>query len=184
MRCSGVALALAAALSVASCAAAPNSAPRANVSTLGVEQRDGNSRTVDLRHEPGVGQATIPGSLNAVWGVLPAVFEQLEIEVSLLDASAAAIGNRGYRARRVDGQRMSRWLDCGRNNVRANADEYDVTLTVIVQVVGATDEGTTLRTTVDAYARDRSQGAGSVHCLSMGTLERRIPEVVMERLAS
>ena len=42
--------------------------------------------------------------------------------------------------------------------------------------------GTTVRTTVDAYARDRSQSGGSVHCISNGRLERRIPELVGERL--
>jgi hypothetical protein len=129
-----------------------------------------------------VGQTLVAASLTEIWGVLPAVFEQLDIDVTIVDAGTGVMGNTGYRARRVEGERMSRWLDCGRGLLRANADEYEVTLSVIVQLLPSLEGATTVRTTVDAYARDRSLSAGSVHCLSWGHLERRVGELVRERV--
>jgi hypothetical protein len=179
----GAVLALSVTLAAAGCAAGPQSPPPdTTASTLSVGFRDYDNRTaIDLRHQAGVGETTVPAGVAAVWGILPAIFEQLEIDVTHVDASAGEMGNPGYRARRVGGERMSRWLDCGRSLVRANADEYEVRLAVVVQLLGA-ENGTRVRTTVDAYARDRSVSGGSVHCLSWGHLERRIGELVMERL--
>ena len=180
---SGARSALVLVLWMGACALPPRTPPpETNSSTLNVGFRDYDNHTaVDLRHQPGVGVMTVPASATSVWGVLPAVFEQLEIDVNVVQAEDGIMGNDGYRARRIEGQRLSRWLDCGRGPVQANADEYQVTLTVIVQLLVA-QAGTTLRTTVDAYARERGVSGGAIHCLSWGNLERRIPQLVMERL--
>jgi hypothetical protein len=66
--------------------------------------------------------------------------------------------------------------------MRPFADEYEVTLSVIVQVLVADAGATKVRTLVDAYARDRTMSSGPVHCISSGTLERRVGELVAERL--
>lgn len=161
-----------------------NPPPATSIATLGVGYRDADDyASVDLRHQADVGESTVPHGLTAVWNVLPSVFEQLEIDLTFFDERAGALGNEGYRARRIEGQRMSRWLDCGRDLVQANADGYDVRLAVLVQLLTAPGNETTVRTTVDAYARPRGTNTGQVHCVSWGLLERRIPELVMERLA-
>jgi len=171
------------AFGAAACSVRPSSVPPPTLSTLAVERPNGANRTYDLRHQPDVGESTVPAGLTAVWGALPGVFQQLEVAVSHVDAANGIMGTEGYRARRVEGERMSLWLDCGRGPVQAVADEYQVTLQVMVQILAAT-EGTVVRTTVDAYARGRDGGGGSVHCISSGRLERRIPEMVMEMLES
>jgi len=181
MRTTAASLAALLALCASACSVRPSSPPPTTLTTVGVERRGGNDRILDLRHQPDVGETTVPAGLTVVWGVLPSVFEQLEIEVSRVDAANGVMGNESYRARSVEGERMSRWLDCGRGPVRANADEYQVTLTVLVQLLGAS-RGTVVRTTVDAYARGRDISGSSVHCISWGRLERRIPELVMELL--
>jgi hypothetical protein len=171
------------ALGAAGCSVRPSSPPPPTLSTLAVERPNGANRTYDLRHQPDVGESSVPAGLTAVWGVLPGVFERLEIEVSRVDAANGIMGTEGYRARRVAGERMSLWLDCGRGPVQAVADEYQVTLLLMVQILAAA-EGTVVRTTVDAYARGRDSSGSSVHCISSGRLERRIPEMVMELLES
>jgi hypothetical protein len=153
-----------------------------NLSTLGVTSADGRSRSYDLRHQAGVGETTVMGSPSDVWAVLPSVFQQLEIEVTRVDAADAVMGNTGYRARRIEGERVSRFLDCGRGLLRPYADEYDVTLSVTVQLLAGAEQTTRVRTIVDAYARDRSVSSGALHCLSWGSLERRVAELVAERL--
>ena len=183
MRATAASLAAMLALGAAACSVRPSNAPPPTLSTLGVERPNGANRTFELRHEADVGEATVPAGLTAVWGVLPSVFEQLGIEVSRVDAANGIMGTEGYRARRVEGERMSLWLDCGRGPVQAVADEYQVTLQVMVQILAAS-EGTVVRTTTDAYARGRDSSSSSVHCISSGRLERRIPEMVVELLES
>jgi hypothetical protein len=117
-----------------------------------------------------------------VWAVLPAVFAQLGIETTRVDAGEGVIGNPSYRARRIEGQRMSTYLDCGRSFGRDYADQYTVTLGVLVQLVPTADGRTVVRTVLDAYARDPSQNGPAVHCITWGSLERRIGELVAERL--
>lgn len=137
---------------------------------------------VDLRNESSVGQRMVTGTLVEVWAVLPAVFAQLGIETTRVDSGEAVIGNPGYRARRIEGQRMSRYLDCGRSFGRDYADQYAVTLGVLVQLAPAADGGTIVRTVVDAYARDPSQNGSPVHCITWGSLERRVGDLVAEKL--
>jgi len=175
---------LLAALLASACATSPDTAEPAgtNIATMNVVNPDGRSRVYDLRHQAVVGEATVAGSATEVWAVLPDVFGHLELEVNRRDASAAVMGNTGSRVRRLEGERLSRFLDCGRGPTRAFADEYEVTLSVIVQLLGTDGDATTLRTLVDAYARDRTMSGGGIHCISSGILERRIGELVAERL--
>jgi hypothetical protein len=179
-----VAVAVSGVLTIGACASPPRNPPAdTNINTVSVGFRDSDSNSsVDLRHRPDVGESIVPAGLRSVWVTLPEVFEQLEIEVNHVDASQGTLGNTGYHARRVEGERMSRWLDCGRGLVRAIADEYQVTLSVVVQLLPARADSTAVRTTVDAYARDRSLGSSSIHCVSWGRLERRVGELVLERL--
>ena len=177
------ALAPAVALLVAACASPPREAtPATRINTVGLGSRFVDEAALyELRHRADMDQTTVPASATAVWGVLSDVFDQLEIDVSHVDAAAGTMGTENFRPRRIEGVRLSRWLDCGMGTVQANADAHQVTLTVFVQLLSA-QHGTTVRTTVDAYSRDRSQSGGSVHCVSHGRLEQRIPELVMERL--
>ena len=139
-------------------------------------------RGVDLRHESTVGERSVEATVTQVWGVLPGIFEQLAIETTTVDPSQALIGNAGYRARRIEGRRLSTYFDCGRVMGREYADSYTVTLAVMVQLVTAADGRTVVRTILDAYARDPSTSSASVHCITWGSLERRIGDLVVERL--
>lgn len=137
---------------------------------------------VNLRNQATVGQRAVTASLSEVWAVLPAVFAQLGIETTRIDSSEGIIGNPAYRARRIEGQRMSEYLDCGRSFGSNYADQYAVTLGILVQLASSPDGRTLVRTVVDAYARDPSQNGNAVHCITWGSLERRIGDLVAERL--
>ena len=78
---------------------------------------------------------------------------------------------------------MSTYLECGRGVGRANADQCVVTLQLMVQLEAAPDEGTTVRTLMEAYARAGSVSGNSIPCGSRGTLERRVIELIAEELA-
>ncbi len=167
------------------CAPRPSAPPgaRPNLASVILQTPD-DTRQVNFRNESSVGQRTVAATVAQAWGVLPAVLAQLEIEVASIDPREAVMGNPGYRARRIEGERMSRYLDCGRSFGREYADHYAVTLAVQVQLVPSADGGTIVRTFLDAYARDQATSGSSVHCITRGSLERRVGELVAERLAS
>jgi hypothetical protein len=149
-----------------------------------VPPMDRTPRSIDLRHQPTVGEHPVTATVSEVWAVLPEIFAQLEIEATTFDPGGAVIGNDGFRARRVGGERLSSYLDCGRSFGREYADAYAVTLAVLVQLATASDGRTLVRTIMDAYARDPSQSGTSVHCITRGSLERRIGDLVVEKVGS
>ncbi|MGE0158903.1 MAG: hypothetical protein AB7T31_05780 [Gemmatimonadales bacterium] len=171
---------------LAACTSAPPRAGSAPTLTtvFVVPPADRTPRGIELRHEATVGERTVSGTVSEVWAVLPAIFEQLEIETTTVDPAQGVIGNSGYRARRVEGRRLSDYMDCGRSFGREYADQYTVTLAVLVQLVTAADGRTVVRTILDGYARDPSTSGSSVHCITWGSLERRIGDLVVERLGT
>jgi hypothetical protein len=121
---------------------------------------------------------------NRVWTVLPAVFEDLGVEVETVNPPAFTMGNPGSRIARIAGSpRLSQYLDCGVGILGPNADHYDVTLQLMVQLAGHPSGGTVVRTTLDAYAQPRSASGAPLHCASVRTLERRIVSMIHDELA-
>jgi hypothetical protein len=142
------------------------------------------TRQLNIRNESSFGQRTVVASVAEAWAVLPSVLAQLEIETNRVDSNEAVMGHTGYRARRIEGERMSRYFDCGRSFGREYADQYAVTLAIMVQLVPMGDDAISVRTFLDAYARDQTMSGSSVHCITKGSLERRVGDLVAERLAS
>lgn len=178
---------LVAAWTLGACVSRPSRAagPAPTLTTVFlVQPTDRTPRSIDLRHESTVGERAVAATVSEVWAVLPAVFEQLEIEITTVEPAEGVMGNASYRARRIEGRRMSDFLDCGRMMGREYADSYSVTLGVLVQLVTSPDGHTLVRTILDAYARDPSMNSASVHCITWGSLERRIGDLVVERLGA
>ena len=186
--CLQSALVLSAAGLLAGCAprgtpSSPSATP--DLTTVFVESpAQRSARVIDLRRQSTVAERAVGGSLSEVWAILPAVFAQLEIATTRVNSEEGVMGNPSFRARRVEGQRMSTYLDCGRSFGRDYADHYAVTLAVLVQLVPSPDGTTLVRTVLDAYAHDPSRSGGAVHCIAWGSLERRIGELVVEKLAA
>jgi hypothetical protein len=172
---------------LAACGARQGSVPGTTPTLTTVFVSPANDRRptgIDLRHESTIGERAIEATVSEVWAVLPEIFAQLEIETTTVDTDGAVMGNASYRARRVEGRRLSTYLDCGRTMGREYADSYAVTLGVLVQLVPSPDGRTLVRTILDAYARDPSQSSGSVHCITWGSLERRIGDLVTEKIGT
>jgi hypothetical protein len=140
--------------------------------------------SVEVRNDASFAEFTLPTRLTTVWGTLPAVFEQIGIEPTYVDAGQGRIGNARYTRSRIERRSMSTYLDCGSGLTGPYADAYEVTLALLVQVVPGGQEATVVRTTVDAFATQRSANSTSIHCTSKGALERRIRALIEERLAA
>lgn len=112
------------------------------------------------------------------WSRLPGIYEALGIEVTHSDPATFTMGTRAARVRRVGGERLSRYLDCGMGpTARPYANEYDVTLGVMVQLTPV-EEGTRVTVRVEANAKPRDVSGHAVACSSKGTLEQRILNMI------
>jgi hypothetical protein len=143
----------------------------------------------------GVGEASLRTGMETVasrsldlppeqaWAVLPAVYEELDVPLTVYDTVDMRIGNTGFRPRRVGGERLSRYLDCGRGvTATANADRYEVNVSLTTRLTEADAGGTLLWTEIRASAKPRDVSGHPVRCSSKGTLETRIAEAVEERV--
>ena len=129
-------------------------------------------------NEPGVEARTVGLPLIEVWAAMTGVFEELEIPAEHYNESLFEIGNAGYRAKRIEDERMSNYLDCGNSLTGPKANEYDVTLFILTRLTPVSSDSTVIETTIDANARPRATSGGSVHCTSKGEVERRIAVLV------
>lgn len=126
--------------------------------------------------------SVITESPQEVWAVLPAVFETLGIGTPTNNSATLTIGDPGSRIARIEGStRLSQYFDCGIGVLGPNADNYEITLQLIVQL-GLREGDTVVRTTLDAYARPRTAAGDPIHCSSQRTLERRILELIDQEL--
>lgn len=122
-------------------------------------------------------------SADAVWRIMPAVFDSISVPLTTLDHAKKRIGNEGLKIRsRLGKAPLSRYIDCGNTQIGPNADSYDVVLTVVSVVVPDGPTGSKLLTTVEAQSRPITYNQAYSRCTSKSTLETKIAELVVARL--
>lgn len=127
---------------------------------------------------------SLPYSADAVFRILPSVFDSLAIPVNSMDPATRAIGNTAMKVRsRLGKVYLSRYLDCGNTQIGPNADNYDVVLTVMARVATATPTTSTMTVSVEAQARPATYNQAYSSCSSKGGLEARLAELAKARLA-
>lgn len=133
---------------------------------------------------PGVVSRTISGSVDAVFTVLPAVYDSIGIPITVRDASTHEVGNSGYNLRRrMRSTPLGRYFDCGSTQGAPSVDSYDIRLSVVSTVrPGASAGLSTIITTVDVMGRPAAFSGEYVRCSSNGALEARIVEEAKARL--
>ncbi len=134
----------------------------------------------EMYNEPGVGSRLVDAPPDSVWLALPRVYELLGIPDAGADPEQMTFGNLGYRARRVEGERLSKYVDCGMGATAVpNADQYNVTLSVLTRLTPGEDGGTMVVTTVEATGKPRAVSGNPVYCQSKGTLEAKVAQLVL-----
>ncbi len=167
-------------LALAACGsagAAPGPVPEARISITAAAGAMGGLR---MYNEPGVGSRLVDAPLDSVWLALPKAYDLLGIPDAGVDPERTMFGNPGYRARRIEGERLSKYVDCGMGATAApNADQYDVTVSVLTPLTPGEDGGTMVVTTVEATGKPRAVSGNPVYCQSKGTLEARVAQLVV-----
>jgi len=128
-------------------------------------------------------RVTVTG--EEAWGVLPRVFEALEIDVDVLDPASRRVGASQHRfTSRVLNRSASDFFDCGLDPGlnRPLAGQMPITAQVITEVLPGSG-GAELRTTVQGTARRSGGNAGLASCRSTGLMEVLIGEMVQKMAA-
>ena len=159
--------------------AAPGSRPATEtvrLGRLGSLTMPTNAPTADV--------SRILHTADAVWRIMPSVFDSLGVPVATIDPAGRVIGHPGYNTRQRLGKApLSRFLDCGNSQIGLSADSYDVFLTVLTTVRADGADGAALSTVVEAKARPVTYNQAYSNCSSKGGIERRITELVNAKLA-
>lgn len=124
------------------------------------------------------------GTPDQVFAVLPAVYAELGIPLSLNDVRTKSIGNTGWRTRRSIGKvPMQRYLDCGSSGTLQNAETYQINMSIVTSVRANTGGGSVVSTQLSGVGRNPvTSSSAEVRCSSAGNLEIRIRDMVQKRI--
>lgn len=136
---------------------------------------------IDWEHQHTYEETKLLVGVDKAWSEYPTVFGELGIEPNVIDSKQHVFGNAGVKVRGSLGrQRLSRYIDCGATAGMANADQYDIIVRVVSQVVPADAGLATIRTQVEANGRASGESSTSARCVSTGALEARIARMMSE----
>lgn len=125
------------------------------------------------------------GTVAQVWSVLPQVYEELGIPLTIKNDQQRVIGNEGWRTRRsIARVPMQRYLDCGRSGTIENAETYNINMSILTTVTANAGGGSVVGTTIVATGRNPiTSSSQEVRCASQGDLEIRIRDMVQAKVA-
>lgn len=168
------------ALLAAACASGNPETPEVGErsTNLSIQMRKGgqnlNLRTtvqVDVVHD------TISGDPGDLFSLLPAVYDEVGVPITSVNAAAKTLGALEVRVRGdFAGERVSRWIDCGTSITGNVADQREVYVTVLTQIESLEEaEGVSgVSTHLTAYAVQAGRSGNRRDCGTSSRLERRI----------
>lgn len=175
-----VAIALVGLSACASSGTAGSGAPEQTVHIAGMNNNRGLRVSTGATEGPRI--EVVPAPIDRIWGVLPAVYDSLQIPVTDRDETEHRIGNQGLRARgRLGGVPLTRYFNCGNSQGGPNAETYQLHISVLTFVRAQGPGATAMATTLQATARPVTLSGEAVQCSSSGALENRILTMVRER---
>ncbi|MEO8879912.1 MAG: hypothetical protein ABI446_05900 [Gemmatimonadaceae bacterium] len=146
-----------------------------------IETGGANVIEIDWEHQHTYEETQLLVGVDKAWSEYPTVFGELGIDPNVIDSRQHVFGNAGLKVRGTLGrQRMSRYLDCGATAGIPNADQYDIIVRVVSQVIPADAGLSSIRTQVEANGRASGESSTSARCVSTGALEARIAHMMSE----
>lgn len=165
------------------CSSTNPSPSRVSTETVAIQGEGSAMLTRDTYSDTDV----VDQDIDSTWEALGPVYEALEIPITHRLPQDHVLGNLSYSTRSLGGERMSRWLYCGRNVTtgRPHADTYDVRISVRTELSDLSGEvgGTGATTWVEGSARSRGASGDPVNCTTTGDLEDRVLELLQIELA-
>lgn len=136
---------------------------------------DGEAPVYDLTASP-----------EAVWSVLPPVYDELKIRMGTSDAANRVYGNRTLAVNRtLGGKPLSTYLSCGADAFGVPlADKYRVDMSILTTLAPVEGGKTRITTQIAATASNPSVSSATTNCASTGNLEQLIASRIQARLAA
>ncbi len=176
--------ALMAALALAGCVPASGTpTPRQTLTTTRVETPTGGFET-RISADAQIRTDTVFAPAEAAWSALVPAYLALGItdsQVNLIDPDGRRVGAMKLQVRRLGGQRLSSYLDCGHQVGTVRADQALVTISLETTLEPRGTGETVVHTRLDAQARDVGVSSQPLPCTSNGALERSIALAVKAR---
>jgi hypothetical protein len=155
------------------------SSPRVRTQTMGISTVGNLALTTVVDADV----VSLPYDAEAMFRILPSVYDSLGIQVTALDPARKQIGNSGFKIRnRLGKTPLSYYLDCGNAQIGPNADSYDVVLSVTSTVSAGGAGQSSLSTLVEAQARPATYNQAYTRCSTKGALEQKLVDLVNRRL--
>lgn len=140
---------------------------------------------VIITREDFVSRAELIAPRADAWEAVPTAFEDVGLPRPAMDRSTWTARIRGRLVRRRLGdERLSSYLDCGRDIGGEYADRYSVRLDVTVELRESGPDATAVLTRVEATGQRTDGTGGTVRCNSRGTLEERLITTLQFRLVA
>lgn len=156
---------------LSACATASGPVATRGVSTVRVQ----GVGVFEVRRDDQSTSSIVAFPIEQVWRALPAVFDSLEVPVGRVDSVARVFGSEGVRIRkRIGGEAISRYFDCGTTQIGPNADSYDVLLILLTTLRPGPANTTTITITAEASARPVARSQPYIGCSSRATLDVRL----------
>jgi hypothetical protein len=181
---------LAAGLVLCACASGGSSTKEKRTDSPLLEQRVETTRIetpsgviqIDWHDQRTYDETKLLVGVDKAWAAVPAVYGEIGIEPTLVDSKQHVFGNAGANYRRnLASQRMSRYFDCGSTAGMANADNYDLLIRVITQIIPADGDLSKVRTQVEATGHQTATSGQVVRCSSTGALEEKIARMISDQ---
>ena len=164
------------------CASAPSADPVAvpRTSTQRIES-EGKNILLTTSGDAYVASSRLPSSPARVFQVLPLVLVELGLAPTRIDTTALVIETAAVTRRQLAGTALGAYFDCGSASGIPNTTSYTVRITGWSQVDANEIGASTLRTRVEATARQEGVQQGAVLCTSTGKLEQKIAGLALVR---
>lgn len=126
----------------------------------------------------------VTGTVDEAWAVLPGVYAELGIPLSVNDARTKTLGNTGWRTRRQIGRvPMQRYLECGSSGTIENAETYNINLSITTTVLPNANGGSVISTAITGVGKNPiTSSSAEVRCTSKSQLELRIRDMVQKAI--
>ncbi len=123
------------------------------------------------------------GTPDQVWAVLPQVYAELGIPLTVNVSRTKALGNAGVRVRRsIAKVPLYQYFDCGSSGTMQNAETYRITMSIMTTAQPNPGGGTVVSTALSGTGKNPiTSSSAEVRCASMGNLEIRIRDMVQKK---
>jgi len=144
--------------------------------TVSSPKKPDDGFVVRVRRDAAAVSRHLPTSVDETWAEVPGAFRALGYQGGAVTDTAERVfltPSLLIRGRLYPDAANSAYMDCGRAPAGgAAADEYEVSFVVLVRVLPAPTNGTTLQVAVDGAARRRAENADVVSCTGTGRIEK------------